>query len=572
MYGETSVSRTRFPVLIAGGGPVGLFCALFLARHGVSSLLIERHPGVSIHPRARAITIRTMELLREVGLEDVVREAGSALAKSRYVLTVDTLAGEEIQRVIPNRFVLPPSLSPTTLGSCAQDVLEPLLVDALRKYNSELCFGTELVSFEQDTSGITATLLERVSGTTQTVHADYLIAADGAQSGIRSLLGIPTQDQATSPANWISTYFRADLSHLVQGREFILCAVRHPGVQGWLVSVNNTDRWIFMFPYEPEHGETAEHFTIERTQQLVRQAVGLPQLEVEVVSNLPWEAISRVAEHFQSGRVFLAGDAAHVIPPAGGYGMNIGIEDAHNLAWKLALVIQGTASSALLTSYEAERYPHAQGIAQQTVLRGFELAKMRAYYEASEQDTLWVDDLLMMLGHNYSSQTIVPDVQQPDAPEEACQDGGKVTIAEQGPSPFLENINQLGRPGTRAPHIWLEREGKRLSPFDLFGLHFVLLCGEDGEPWRNVAHTLAIRFRLTLESYRVGRTGDLFDPDEHWYAAYGMTPQGAVLVRPDGFVAWRAAHLAQSPHKVLEKVLAQLLGRSILEETEAMDE
>jgi putative polyketide hydroxylase len=547
---------SRFPVLIAGGGSVGLSCALFLARHGISSLLVERHSGLSIHPRARALTVRTMELLREVGLEREVQEAGSVLAKNRYILTVDTLAGDEIQRVIHNRFVIPPSLSPTTLGLCAQDKLEPLLIAALRKYDADLRFGTELVSFEENTSGITATLVEHASGRSKTVQADYLIGTDGARSSIRSRLGIPTQGPAKPLAYQMSIYFRADLSHLVQGREFILCFVHHPGDQGLLVAVNNTDEWIFIFSYEPERGES---FTVEQARERVRLAVGLPQLEVEVLSTLPWEVTSRVAEHFQQGRVFLAGDAAHVIAPAGGYGMNIGIEDAHNLAWKLALVIQGTAGSTLLATYEPERHPHAQGIAQQAELRGIEVINKNAYYKVDERNELWVDDLLLMLGYKYRSQVVVLDLQLPDATGKAGQGSASV---EGNPSPFLESLNQLGSPGTRAPHIWLEQQGKRISSLDLFGLHFVLLCGEDGEAWREAAHAVARHFGLTLESYRVGPTGHILDPGEYWYATYGITPAGATLIRPDGFVAWRSANMVQSPHEVLENVLAQLLDRA----------
>lgn len=538
---ETTVSHT--PVLIIGAGPVGLSSALFLARQGISSLLVERHPGVSIHPRSRGITARTMELMREVGLEEAVRAAGSALENSRFMLTVDTLAGAEIERNTSTRFdAFPPSLSAATHCLCAQDELEPLLVAVLQEHGVDLRFGTELVSFEQDTSGVTATIVERASGTTRVIHADYLIATDGAQSSVRQMLGIPTQGRIKPLAYcMMSIYFRADLSHLVQGREFIICFVRHPAARGGiLVSVNNTDRWIFMTSYNPEHGTATEQFTPERTRELVRQVIGLPQLEVELLSNIAWEATDRVADHFQSERVFLAGDAAHVIPPAGGFGMNIGIQDAHNLAWKLALVIQGTATSALLTTYEIERRPQAQAIAEQANLRMVQLIKNHAYYTAEDKKERWVDDHIVILGHQYSSQAI---------------------IASPSQSPFLESIDQLGRPGTRAPHIWMERQGKRISTLDLFGLHFVLFVGTEGQRWQEAVHAVATRIGLTLDSYRVGQTDDLLDPEQRWYTAYGITPEGAVLVRPDGFVAWRAESLAAFPYKILENVFDQLLGR-----------
>jgi hypothetical protein len=242
--------------------------------------------------------------------------------------------------------------------------------------------------------------------------------------------------------------------------------------------------------------------------------------------------------------------------------MNIGIEDAHNLAWKLALVIQGIAGSTLLTTYEAERHPYAQGMAEQTELRSLELVNKETYYEVDKENKLWVDDLLIMLGHNYCSQAVVLDLQFPHPTNNVCPDKSPESILEQHPSPFLENLDQLGRPGTRAPHVWLEQQGKRISTLDLFGLHFVLLCGEEGERWSESAHVVATRFGLTLKSYRVGPTGNLLDLEERWCATYGIAPSGAILVRPDGFVAWRAANMAPSPDEVIEKVLAQLLNRA----------
>lgn len=558
------VSATSVSVLIVGGGPVGLCFALFLARQGISPVLVERHASVSLHPRARALTVRTMELFRELGLEERVREAGAALAKSQYMLVVDTLAGKEHERSIPPRFVLPSSLSPTTLGVCAQDQLEPLLRDALLKQGMDVRFSTELVSFEQTPSGIRATLLERTSGTRQMICADYLVAADGAHSSIRQALAIATQGREEPIGHYLSAYFRADLSHLVQGREFLLCFVRHQQAPGMLVAVNNRDYWIFQFSYHPERGEAPEQYTNERIRTLVRQAVGLPYLEVETLSTLAWEATSFVAEQFQTGRVFLIGDAAHVIPPAGGYGMNIGIEDAHNLAWKLALVLKGVADASLLTSYQAERHPHAHGVAQQAELRMVELIKQGEYYQDEQANPLWVEDILLMLGYAYSSEALVLDGYIPDAPEESLDPVRKESDADQTvASPFLESLDQLGRPGTRSPHVWLLWQGKRISLLDLLGRHFVLLCGEDGQEWYEAAQAAAARWRIPLLSYRVGRRGDLFDLEERWNAVYGVATQGAALIRPDGCIAWRSPSMVQSPAEALEKVLAHLLGKAI---------
>ncbi len=364
-----STSSYDTPVLIAGGGPAGLAAALLLARHGVPPLLVERHAGTSIHPRARGLNVRTMEILRTVGLEGDVRDAGAALATSRYMLFVDTLAGEEIRRV-PDADLLPVGealarVTPCDWGRCAQDELEPVLATAARAHGADLRFGTDLVSFSQDADGVSATLADRATGAHRAVRAQYLVAADGAHSLVRESLGVPMAGLGPVSrgqlGHFVNVYFRANLSDLVRGREFILCFVERPGAESLLLAVNNADRWLFNVEYDPDRGETPDAFTPARCVALIKAAIGLPDLDVEILSVLPWEGAALIADRFQAGRAFLVGDAAHVMPPAGGFGLNTGVQDAHNLAWKLALVLKGTADPALLDTYEAERRPVARG-------------------------------------------------------------------------------------------------------------------------------------------------------------------------------------------------------------------
>lgn len=528
------------PVLIVGGGLVGLSTSLFLSQHGISSLLVERHVGTAIHPRARGINFRTMELLRELGLAERVRAAGSELTNNRGMLIVESLAGIEYKRIameeVPTASL--DAISPENWCMCAQDQSEPVLLAAARQRGGDLRFNTELVSFEQDDTGVTAIVAERTSGAQHTIRADYMVAADGPASSIRNTLGITRSGRGTLRHN-ISIYFSADLSDLVRGREFVLCQVQNREVQGMFIAVNNTDLWLFSITYEPERGEKPEDFSAERCIDLIRKAVGLPQIAIEIKSILPWEAAVRVADSFQQGRVFLAGDAAHQMPPTGAFGANSGIQDAHNLAWKLAAVLKGQAAPALLASYDAERRPVTRFTTEQAGLR----TATTAFGDGTANEPDLADNLVIITGYQYSSQAAIAE--------------------DEAPLP-LDHLALDGHPGRRAPHLWLEQQGKRISTLDLFGTHFVLLAGEDGRGWRAAAQTIAARRNIDLDAYYVGSVGDIIDLDGRWCNAYGVTSSGAVLVRPDGFVGWRvsSAHDSEwSQERVLEGVLDHLLGR-----------
>ncbi len=565
------MDNKEITVLIVGAGPTGLTAALLLAQQGISTLLVEKRVSTSIHPRARGLNIRTMEIFRSVGLEEKIKSAGAQLALSRYMLFVESLAGKEIRRIPDDELMASPELtaiySPAYNSQCAQDALEPLLLQAAQNMGAIVKFNTELVSFVQDNEGVTALLRDNTTGLESTLRCSYLIAADGVSSAVRTALGIERQGIGVSDLGtdrpgplgyYVNVYFKSDLSELVKDRWFGICFIENPAFDGLILPVNNSDRWLLNISYSPDKGESPVDFTPQRCQELVKEAIGSQKYPVEILSILPWEAAARVVDRMQVGRVFLAGDAAHQMPPAGGFGLNTGVQDAHNMAWKIALVLKGQAGTGLLETYEAERLPVARMVVNQAVREltaptPDTLVRPEWGEEGESEGGGWsgeggpppgetdlLGQLVVSLAYHYSSKAVIGAV---------------------GLEPEPGKLDLTGTPGTRAPHLWLERQGERLSTLDLFGKGFVLLTGSEGNEWVKTAGKVAGTLNLKLDVYQIGEGKDLADIAGNWAKVYGVTPAGAVLVRPDGFVGWRISSLAKLSEQELEKAITQLLGR-----------
>jgi putative polyketide hydroxylase len=531
------------PVLIVGGGPVGLTASILLSRHGVRSLLAERHTGTAVHPKARAINARSMEIYRQCGIEAAIRRAGLGPEHTGLVVWTRTLAGDELERRVPWR-ASPESLaiSPVRNCLCAQDDLEPVLrAFAASQGPGELRFGTEVGAYVEDEDGITATLTDRVSGGETRVRAQYVIAADGAQSAIRHRLGVAMIGRERVYES-VNILLNADLRPWTEHRPAALYFVEHPQIKATFLTINARDRWGFLVNSLSAYGYTASDFTPERSLELVRLAAGVPDLAVKILGIAPWTASAHVAERYGHGRIFLAGDAAHEMPPTGGFGLNTGIQDVHNLAWKLAGVLRGAAGPALLGTYHEERQPVGRVITQQSLFNSQSMGRLGARSSGTAiARPEYLNEQGMIFGAAYTSSALVPDGTPPPA------------LA----NPVTDYVPSA-RPGARAPHVWLERNGVRLSTIDLVG--FVILAGRRGTAWVQAARQLASEMQLTLGAHNIG-DGEIEDADGQWPAAYGVDEDGAVLVRPDGHVAWRSPSLAREPTATLRATLAAILAR-----------
>jgi 2-polyprenyl-6-methoxyphenol hydroxylase-like FAD-dependent oxidoreductase len=520
------------PVLIVGGGPVGLTASLMLSRLGIESLLVERHPGTAIHPKARGINARTMEIFHQQGIEDDVRAAGLPPSKVGFIVWTKTLAGEEIERRVPwGQSAGREGVTPVRACLCAQDYLEPVLRRCAEKQPpGTLLFDTELTTFEQDGARVLATITNVKTGAAEQVSAQYMIAADGAQSRVRAALGIAMQGKK-DVYDSVNVLLEADLRPWTQDRPAALYFVENEEMRATFLTINAHDRWGFLVNSLKAHGRKPEDFTPQHSTDMIRRAVGVPDLPVKVLGVAPWVASAQVAERYRDGRIFLAGDAAHEMPPTGGFGMNTGIQDVQNLVWKMAAVLKGTAADALLDTYHDERQPFGKAITEQALANAASMGRMEKTLQGKGARREFLNEQGMIFGATYRSRAVIPD----GTPRPVVAD----PVTEYAPSAW---------PGARAPHAWVRKDGARVSTIDLVGNGFVLLAGAKGG-WAGAAQ------RNEIEPIALG-------DEEPWRELYGIEKDGAVLVRPDGHVAWRSAGAAGDPGKTLAGVMTAITGKA----------
>ncbi|MGH3494537.1 MAG: FAD-dependent monooxygenase, partial [Sciscionella sp.] len=428
------------PVLIIGGSLVGLSAAVFLAWRGVPAVVVEKHAGSSAHPRAIGYTTRTLELFRAVGI-DLPKSHGSGAPRRARV---ESLAGtwHEEYPWTPGAGQPKIDYSPVAGTAIAQDQLEPILRERAIELGTDLRPNTELIGLTQDDDGVTATLRER-GGREYRLRAQYLVAADGARSSVREELRIARSGRGLLSVQR-SILFRAPLQGYLE-HGVVQFEIEQPDLKAFLTTYSD-GRWVLMLGDDIDRDD-------DEQRALVQQAIGRSDLPIELITTGRWELAALIADRFSSGRVFLAGDAAHHLPPnRGGFGANTGIDDVHNLAWKLAAVLPGQSTPELLDTYDAERRPIAWLRHEQIFAR----ADYKAHIETAGPEVPIIDDDAMELGQLYRSAAVLgagddlPRAQRPD--------------------------QWAGQPGTRAPHLWVTSNGQRLSTLDLFGEDCVLLA------------------------------------------------------------------------------------------------
>ncbi|MEU7481924.1 FAD-dependent monooxygenase [Lentzea sp. NPDC042327] len=513
------------PVLIAGGGVTGLSAAVFLSWYGVPTVLVERHPEPSTDPRARALNPRTMELYRAVGLEEAIGQVRSPIADHTVVAHAEAVAGPELLR-LPNRLDTgPDSLSPCRWAAIDQNQLEPLLRAHAVETGADVRYHQEVVAVDNGPDGVVAVVRDHRTGREERVRADHLVVADGAHSPVRRMLGVG-QDSSDLLARKVNIYFDADLREPLDGRKIVALTVRNPAVHGFLTSIDGAKRWRFAVSLRP--GDDVADFTEERCVHLLRTAIGVGDLPIVIdhVSETPWEISGQVAHRMRVGRAFIAGDAAHAMPPVGTFGVATAVQDAFNLAWKIGLHHRGVAGPGLPATYETERLPVARHTTALTVERyGLVNGKPGDARESA------IRQRATMFGYTYPEGALVAD----DTP---------------APHPVEDPDHPTAAPGCRAPHVPLEHNGTALSTVDLMGRGLVLVTGAGWQPD-------ATSSGAGVEHHRIGDT--LLDPTGDLARRCGITDDGAVLIRPDGFIAWRST-TAPRPG-VLSAVVDQVLFR-----------
>ncbi|MCU1686714.1 MAG: hypothetical protein JWQ81_7453 [Amycolatopsis sp.] len=508
------MSDTHVPVLIIGGGLTGLSAALCLARLDIGFLLIDRHTTTSQHPKARAINPRTTEVLGALGLGPALAENRSPIADNSQLIHVHSLAGKERIRLprAPHDEVNLVSSHGWSLVD--QNRLEPVLIEQLPDGAGEVRFGTEWTALTQEEDRVRVRIRDRQTGVEHDVTADYVIAADGGRSQVRAALGIEEEGPGTL-SSMVSYFFRADLTPYLRDRRIIAAYVLNDQFKGTLMPLDNIDRWVFNVSYYPEQGEDPATFDREWCVRKTRAGIGIPDLDVDVLSEelLPWEIAGRVAAHMRQRRVFIAGDAAHVMPPTGAFGASTGIQDVHNLCWKIAYVLRGQAGDDLLDTYETERLPVAHLVVNQSMLR-FTIRQGSTLEDVSDG---MLDELAVSFGYRY------PVTQAPPGRDWHVDDPRE----------------QLAEPGCRAPHVVLGDGEGAVALHDLFAYgRFTLLVDGSGAGSAGLAADLAT-YTCPLDTILIGSGGEHADPQGEWRRVYGLGVGGAVLIRPDGFIAAR---------------------------------
>ncbi|MGW6036899.1 FAD-dependent monooxygenase [Gordonia terrae] len=582
-----AVAANDVDVLIVGGGAAGLTASILLSELGVTTLLVERHSGTSHLPKAHILNQRTMEIFDQCGVADRVYELGSPLEFMRRVAWYTSfdgptpLHGRELAHrdswgggADQDRYAVASRFRSTNLP---QMRLEPILRDRAEQLaEGQVRFGHELIALAQDKGAVTATI--NGGGETYEVSASYAIGADGGRT-VGNILGVSMEGQREL-VDMVSTHITADLPGRGIDPSVSIFWFINPDAKGSigsgvLVKMGgtgwgpNADEWVYTFSTAPgDPADFGPEYIIERA----RQTTGIADLKVEPHRISRWRLESVVAERFQEDRVFLAGDAAHRHPPTGGLGLNTAVQDVHNLAWKLAAVIHDRADPRLLDTYGAERRPVAERNAEQSLNSFFQHGELDdaigltpetspeqgwAAIEAVVDETPESDQIRKRLAVAVDRKRLEFSAHNIEIgysyTEGAFVAGDDPRDAEFDPCTYIPSA----APGNRLPHIWLGNGPARTSSIDLIDpARLTLIVSARADGWRSAAADLIAQGRA-LHVVDLDQFGVLSGNGD-WEQTVGVAPTGAVLVRPDHFVAWRAVADNENPTTTLRNALDQV--------------